>query len=764
MQLVKSRRHHTLVAAVGFCGALSAVASTARAAGAEPTEPAERPPPRVITDVVNVVSGSRSTVFASPRATSAIEEDELRQQPPRTVGDAIAGEEAAVVQRSSYSSASPSLRGFSDGRVLVLVDGIRLNTTTTSTLPGGVTNLNLVDPYTVRGIELVRGPGLPTYGTEGLGGTVQLRTRKPAPIVDSRVDLSGGLRAMYNSPDNGFHGSVSGGISWKRFAIDTAFSARRISNLTGGAPTGTQPLTGYNEGGLYLGAELDLGSGGNLIAVFQGVRQYDAIRGERSRVGDLLLLSEVARDLAYVRYNKSVDVGSRSVDIAATVSYQRQGETAARQKVDNDRVFNSRNLVDVLGVSARTHSELGRGGALEAGADGYFEWVTSTMERRRLSDGPAAISEPLSQLARYATGTRAQSFGVYLQDELDLEYLFRGKPATRPGRVKALIGARGGATFLQLGADGRIKALLPTMAGDAAVADQEARLVVTPTYGGSFHLRYEPVAGFSMSAGFLTGVRAPNVDDYARLDSGRPGLLLPTRETLAPEAAYSGEFGVRTAYRRIEATAYYAFSHVSSLVVLAPTTVGGLDCTTVVDGVSCERFLRRLSSGPAQLHSVEAAMRLYLFWGLYLRGNVSYTHGSFLAGSLPATSPGPTAGAASEPSPLPRIPPVNGVAALEMRRPRSIFSFAEVAVTWAGPQPRLAVQDAYDPTVCVPGAPPCNGSRGFLVVALRGSLRLTDQLHVSGAIDNVVNDSYRYHGSGVDGPGVGANVALEGIY
>jgi hemoglobin/transferrin/lactoferrin receptor protein len=273
-----------------------------------------------------------------------------------------------------------------------------------------------------------------------------------------------------------------------------------------------------------------------------------------------------------------------------------------------------------------------------------------------------------------------------------------------------------------------------------------------------------PIGGFSMSAGFLTGVRAPNVDDYARLDAGRPGLLLPTRGTLAPEAAYSGEFGVRTGYHRLEATAYYAFTHVSSLVVLSPTTVAGANCTMSIEGQACERLLARQSSGPAQLHSVEAAMRLYLFWGLYLRGHVNYTHGTFVAGALPPATTGPTAGAPSEPSPVPRIPPVNGVAAIEMRRPRSIFSFAEVAVTWAGPQPRLAVQDAFDPTVCVPGALSCRGSLGFLVVALRGSLRLNDQLHVSGAIDNVVNDSYRYHGSGVDGAGVGANVALEGIY
>src|SRR5262249_30018208 len=111
-----------------------------RAAAAE-AESAEASKPRVLLDGVRAVTLERSTVFASPRAASSIETDELRARPPRSVGDALRDEEGVVIQQPSYGFASPNLRGLGEGRVQILVDDIRLNNTITSTLPGGLTNL-----------------------------------------------------------------------------------------------------------------------------------------------------------------------------------------------------------------------------------------------------------------------------------------------------------------------------------------------------------------------------------------------------------------------------------------------------------------------------------------------------------------------------------------------------------------------------------------------------------------------------------------------
>jgi len=737
---------------LGLSAALVIAAEGGPAAGAQAAEAEAEPPeatkPRVLLDSVRAVTMQRSTVFASPRAASAVEHDELRDRPSRSVGDALRDEEGVFVQQPSYGFQSPSLRGLGEGRVQILVDGIRLNTTITSTVPGGITNLNLVDPYTVSGIEVVRGPGLGAFGDGGLGGTVLLRTLRPTPIAGSSIELTAGIRAGYNTPDQGVQGSLSGGGRWNRFALETAFSVRRFRDVMGGAQGGLQPFTGYNEGGLYVGTGADLGRG-SLIVVYQGVRQYDGLRTERSQPNDLYVLPEVARDLGYARYEGDFEVHGRPVEVSATLYYQRQAETAARQQLLYDSVLHLRNQVDVFGVQARARADLGRAGSLSVGIDGAFEWVDSGATRSALHEGAIAglIGRPAE--ARYPNGGRSQTVAAFLQDEIDLERLLRGHDGERPGRLKALLSVRGGANFLHIGSDDRLQQLLGSLMSEAL----PERQIVSPLYGGALHLRYELYPGLALSAGAMTAVRVPSLDDQARLDFGRPGLLLPTREGLRSEAAYAAEVGLRTAYRRLEGAAYYAFTYLDSPIAVVPISLGGQSCSAGQsgDGLGCERFLSRANAPAALLHTAEGSLRVYMFWGLSALATVTYTHAAPGADGAPAIG---------------RVPPVHGLAALEFRRSRAVFSFAQLILRWAGPQRQLAAEDFFDPTICLPSLPieQCHGTPGFVALTLRSALRLSRQLYMTGSIDNITNDSYRFHGSGVDGSGVGVNVAVEATY
>jgi hemoglobin/transferrin/lactoferrin receptor protein len=730
--------------------------SAEAAKAAEAGKPVDIGKPRMQLDTIGSVTGSmsvqRSTVFDSPRATSTVETDELRGRPPRSVGDALRDEEGVTILQPSYGFQNPSLRGLGEGRVQILVDGIRLNNTITSTLPGGTTNLNLIDPYTVRAIETVRGPGLATFGDGGLGGTLYLRTLRPMPIAGSSVELSAGARGIYTSPDQGIQGSIMGGGRWNRFAMETAFSVRRFRDLMGGSQGGSQPLTGYSEGGLYIGAGVDLGRG-SLVLVYQGVRQYDGMRRERSQTEDLYTLPEVARDLGYMRYEGDFELAGRPVEVVATLSYQRQEEGAGRQQILLDRLLRMRNRVDVFGVQARARVDLGRAGSLGLGLEGAFEWVTSGAERSALHDGATALPMDASAEARYPGGGRAQTVALFLQDEIDLERLFRGRSGgpngERPGRLRALLGARGGANFLRIGSDDRLQRLL----GGVMTETLPERQLNKPLYGGSLHVRYEFYPGVALSVGGLTGVRVPNLDDQARLDRGRPGMLIPAQTPLSPESAYSAEVGLRSAYRRLEGSAYYAFTYLDSPILTTPTTLGpmNLGCVAGLDGPGCEQLLTRANGPSAMLHSVEGNARVYMFWGLSALASVTYTY----------AAPGPDGS-----PPIGRVPPVHGVAALEFSRPRTVFSYAQLVLRWAGPQRRLAAEDLFDPTICLPALPmgACSGTPGFLVLSLRSALRLSSQIHMTGVIENITNDSYRFHGSAVDGPGVGVHVAVEANY
>lgn len=713
-------------------------------------EPVDVAKPRIQQDTVRSVTLRRDSVFESPRSTAAMEGidlgDELRVAPARSVGDMVRDKEAVFVQQPSYGVANASLRGLGEGRVALYVDDVRLTTTITSTLPGGLTNLNLIDPYTVRGVEIIRGAGLTTYGDGGLGGTILLRTLRPVAIADSPVELSAGARGVYTSPDQGVQGSITGAGRWNRFALEAAFSARRFRDVVGGSASANeaQPNTGYGEGGLYLGLGVDTGRG-TLTGVFQGLRQYDSIRSERSQGGDVYSLPELGRDLGYLRYDGEFEAVGRPVEVHATVSFQRQSELSARQVVSIDRSLRQQNRVDVLGVSSRLRSDLGRGGSLSAGFESNFEWVSSTAERSLLHEGPGGTLTPSPADARYPNGSRAQTFAFFLQDDIDLVRLFSGREAESGGRLRALVGGRGGGSFLYIPQDARLSQLRPT--SEILDEQRQGRAV----YSGSLHLRYEPISGLAMVAGGSLGVRPPSLDDTARLDDGRPGMLLPTRVALSSESAYSGEAGIRTAYRRLEGSVTYAFTRLENPILLLPVTLAGDSCLLGFDGRSCSPLLSRANGETASLHSIEAVARVYLFWGLSAFASVAYTR--------PDTT-------ATGESTLPRVPPVHGVAAVEFRRPRTIFNFVQLLVRWAGPQRQLATEDLWDPTICptTPSIAFCNGTPGFMLLSLRSALRLSRQIQLTAAIDNITNESYRFHGSGIDGAGIGARLGLDANY
>ncbi len=735
-----SRRSQRVAVALGL--SLVAVAGVAIA-----DEDSDGSKPRSQSDTVRAVTLQRSTVFESPRSTAAAAGidlgDELRVAPARSVGDMLRDKETVFVQQPSYGFANPNLRGLGEGRVALYVDDVRLTNTITSTLPGGLSNLNLVDPYTVRGVEVVHGSGLGPYGEGGLGGTVLLRTLRPSPIAGSQIELSAGARGIYASPDQGAQGSVTGAGRWNRFALESAFSVRRFRDVMGGSQGGTspQPNTAYNEGGLYLGLGVDTGHG-TLSAVYQGLRQYDGIRSERSRTGDVYALPELARDLGYLRYDGEFEVSGRAIETHAVVSYQRQSELSARQIVAVNQLARENNRVDVLGASVRLRSDLGRGGNLAAGLESSFEWVGSSAERARLSEGAGGFAEPAPSSSRYPSGSRAQTFALFLQDELDLLRLATGQEADSGSRLHALIAARAGGSFLYMPENARVG--LFNAVGVAVPESQLSRAV----YGGSLHLRYEPVLGFALFAGGMLGVRPATLDDQARLDDGRPGILLPAAAPLGSESSYSAEAGLRAAYRRLDGGLTYAFTYLADPILVVPTVVGGRSCAQATLSDPCIPLYTRQNGAAASLHSIEATARVYLFWGLTAFATVAYTH-------APATPDGA--------APLPRIPPVHGVAALEFRRPRTVFTFVQLLFRWAGPQRLLAVEDAWDPTICPLGGP-CSGTPGFYVLSLRSALRLSRQIQLSAAIDNISNESYRFHGSGVDGPGIGARLGLDANY
>lgn len=122
------------------------------------------------------VFGAAPSIETSPgAATTILSGAQIRQRNPEHLMQALETV-PGVSQTSEGHAAVPVLRGMARGRTLLLIDGARV----TSERRVGP-SATFMDPSTMEGIDIARGPGTVAYGSDALGGVISVRTRRAEP-------------------------------------------------------------------------------------------------------------------------------------------------------------------------------------------------------------------------------------------------------------------------------------------------------------------------------------------------------------------------------------------------------------------------------------------------------------------------------------------------------------------------------------------------------------------------------------------------------
>ena len=145
--------------------------------------------PTVLLDPI-VVTATRTSELASktPASVSVISERQIQQNPTHNLESLLRQDAAANVVRSGGVGqiSSVFLRGAESDHTLVLKDGVRLNTATT-----GSANLHFLNTSDVERVEIVKGPASVLYGTDAIGGVVQMLSKTPTQTNASVTALYG---------------------------------------------------------------------------------------------------------------------------------------------------------------------------------------------------------------------------------------------------------------------------------------------------------------------------------------------------------------------------------------------------------------------------------------------------------------------------------------------------------------------------------------------------------------------------------------------
>lgn len=176
------------VLAVGFCLAVprGAAADTAAA----PREPSAAAGGRLETIVVTASRVAETADEALAPVTVVTREDVERLQ-AGSVQDVLRGLPGVAVTNSGGRGQPTSLflRGAESDHVLVLIDGVRAGSATAGTF-----SLEHVPVDLVERIEVVRGPRASLYGSDAIGGVVQIFTRKGGGTLAPFGRVTGGSR------------------------------------------------------------------------------------------------------------------------------------------------------------------------------------------------------------------------------------------------------------------------------------------------------------------------------------------------------------------------------------------------------------------------------------------------------------------------------------------------------------------------------------------------------------------------------------------
>jgi outer membrane receptor protein involved in Fe transport len=155
----------------------------------------------------------------------------IEQANPLSTGDALAMAPNVTQVGNGPFGVRPRLRGLDSTRMLVLVDGERLNTARQATDRTGA-EVGLIPTDTISRIEVVNGGGTLLYGSDALAGTVNILTNEPGFTPSTQWIY--GANGYYSSNENGRRGSVTIGTTAPRYAWRLQAGGEEYDTYTAG--------------------------------------------------------------------------------------------------------------------------------------------------------------------------------------------------------------------------------------------------------------------------------------------------------------------------------------------------------------------------------------------------------------------------------------------------------------------------------------------------------------------------------------------------
>ena len=463
--------------------------------------------------------------------------------------DILTASGQVFVQKSQLGGGSPVIRGFEASRVLLMVDGIRMNSAIFRA--GHLQNIITVDNMILDRVEINYGPSSTMYGSDALGGVVNLFTKNPTLNTSTAWKTSGNAVLRYANGQNENRQHVEINIANNKFAYLTSFTNSSFGDLRQGnnrlaaypdfgkrlfyvtrangvdvandnsAQVNIQKTTGYTQTDLLQKVLYKPNDNTEHLLNIQlsnssNINRYDRLT-ETSK--GLPVYSEwhygpQVRNMLGYKYTASALKGYFQ-ELTVNTNYQHLEESRISRKFkSNNKDFRIEN-VDIIGVNADLlHKQ--KDGYLHFGLESYNDMVKSTAYRNNIStNANSAIT------TRYSDGPTNMSYqAIYLQQTKFLDAHWVLNDGIRLNMV-------------QLNAQFKDTALMHFPFTEAKQS--------SAAFTGNFGLAYNAEDGYKLAFGVSSGFRAPNIDDLTKVFDTKTGYVVVPNKDLKPEYTYNAE-------------------------------------------------------------------------------------------------------------------------------------------------------------------------------------------------------------------------------
>ncbi|MCS7074880.1 MAG: TonB-dependent receptor plug domain-containing protein, partial [Bacteroidia bacterium] len=167
-----------------------------------------------------------------PQQVTTITRNDIQFQSQQTTADLLQQTGTVLVQKSQAGGGSPMIRGFEASRVLMVIDGVRLNNAIYRA--GHLQNIITIDQTMLDRVEVFAGPGSVVYGSDALGGVMCFYTRKPEFSGENGFRFKGSAFSRYSTANQEKTGHVDFNFGWAKFASLTSVTYSDFGDVRAG--------------------------------------------------------------------------------------------------------------------------------------------------------------------------------------------------------------------------------------------------------------------------------------------------------------------------------------------------------------------------------------------------------------------------------------------------------------------------------------------------------------------------------------------------